>query len=93
MEGRTDQSASIPVRMEFLIGTGVTIAANASGGDTVFEVFPLAAMWTPSFSPDDRTVTFTAPAGASLTPGEQFFVNVSFTDYVGPNGVAFTGGL
>jgi hypothetical protein len=69
---------------------GVTIAP---GGNTQFSTPPASATsaWAPSFSPDGRTVTFTAPAGGGLTPGTLFHVTVSFTGNVGPGGVAFAG--
>jgi hypothetical protein len=48
-------------------------------------------VWTPSVSADGLTVTFTAPAGTSLAPGDSFFASTPFTSTPSSNGVAFTG--
>jgi hypothetical protein len=56
---------------------------------TRFEVEGPSTLWTRVISGGGSTVTFTAPAGATLTPGRAFFVNVAFTGLTGP--VTFTG--
>jgi hypothetical protein len=49
-------------------------------------------MWTPAFSNDG--VTFTAPAGVSLGPGQSFELSVGlgFANFDVPSSVSFTGG-
>jgi hypothetical protein len=66
-----------------LAGQIVDLSADLSGTalfPTIF-VVPVVfndVVWTPTLSPDGLSVSFTAPAGETLDPGEQFFVNVVF---------------
>ncbi|HTS49689.1 MAG TPA: PEP-CTERM sorting domain-containing protein [Bryobacteraceae bacterium] len=76
---------------------GQDCGGGASGG-TVFcspgpgsEPFPGYTQWIPTLSNDDRTITFDAPAGISLTAGDDYFVNIFFTQSEG-EAVNFTGG-
>jgi hypothetical protein len=71
---------------------GVTIDQDPT--DTELVVFSppnINQTWTPSFSPDGLTVTFTAPGGSSLAPGDSFFVNAIFNGQPSTDGVSFTG--
>jgi hypothetical protein len=55
---------------------------------TRFEVGPV--LWDRTISADGLSVDFVAPTGATLTPGEGFFVNVAFTGHTGGS-VTFSG--
>src|SRR5262249_31138468 len=46
-------------------------------------------VWNVTTSADRHTVDFVPPAGSFLHPGDQFFVNVTFT--TNPSSVTFTG--
>jgi hypothetical protein len=56
---------------------------------TRFNDSTTGANWARLISADGHTVTFTAPPGSPLAPGDQFFVNVTFT--TNPSTVTFSG--
>jgi len=53
----------------------------------------LGDSWTAVVSPDNLSVTFTAPGTDLLSNGDQFFVNVYFTSVYDPNDAVSTSGL
>jgi uncharacterized repeat protein (TIGR01451 family) len=74
--------------------TGVFInplPAPPAGDSTQFQDSTSQTDWGGTISPDGLTVTFTAPAGLPLNPGDSFFVSAVFTGHVDPSGVSFTG--
>jgi hypothetical protein len=71
---------------------GVTISPSLGVGTQMGVQGFAFSFWIPTFSNDDRTVTFTAPsAPEQLSPGTDFFMNVTFTGNVAEGGLAFTG--
>ena len=68
---------------------GVTI--DSGNRNTQFLDTTTGQSWTPSFSPDGLTETFTAPSGSPLAPGDSFSVNAIFTGSPSSDSVAFTG--
>lgn len=71
---------------------GVTIAPvdNSNSYATRFRDTTAGIFFDGVISPGGDSVTFTAPAGAGLDPGDLFFFNVVFTGDAGPS-VDFTG--
>lgn len=51
----------------------------------------LVNLWTPTISADGSTITFDAPAGVTLGPGQAYFANVFFSGDEGDT-VDFAGG-
>jgi hypothetical protein len=70
--------------------SGVTIFTGPDKG-IFFEDTNGFNLWDHSISPDALSITFTAPAGTSLAPGDFFRVEVDFSGPLSSNGVAFTG--
>jgi uncharacterized repeat protein (TIGR01451 family) len=66
------------------------LSPNTDATRFVDSTTPLV-LWDRSISADGQSVTFTAPPGTPLNPGDPFFVNVVFTGHVDPSGVSFTG--
>lgn len=65
-------------------GVGTSLCTGSSGTS-------LGSPWAPTISADGSTVTFDAPAGVTLGPGQAYFVNVFFSGDEG-EAVDFTGG-
>ena len=77
----------------FLKGVGGSIASNGGDGSftgTRFYDATQGQFWNANIvSPQE--VDFTAPAGSRINPGDQFFVNVTFTGPVNVDKFSFAG--
>jgi hypothetical protein len=72
--------------------SGITIDADVSGSGTLLNASPFDTIWTNSASADGHTITFTAPSGHPLNPGDEFLLAVHFLGGSLPSGgVSFTG--
>jgi PEP-CTERM motif len=105
-KGETPSAETVPVTdfeitfahpldpAEITVGLGADCAGDEGGGTVFCSVSSsgVATAWTPVFSaatPD--SITFDAPTGISLAPGNDYFVNIALLSGTGVSGGAFTG--
>jgi len=90
----TDPAVEFSITFTGLPG-GVTIDQSPDPSPTAFDDFTRdhnandTVIWTPTYT-GGNTVTFDAPAGYTLTPGTQFYINIAFAGGT-VNTVDFTG--
>jgi hypothetical protein len=74
---------------QIVLGSASDCKGRGTGGTTFCT--ETGVLWAPSFDPaTPGSIAFFAPAGTSLVPGEQYFVNI-FLEGAQPATVSFTG--
>jgi hypothetical protein len=101
LETWTNPAANV-LTFSFTLPMGVTIdpatvASNCANDFPCMSDTTLGDTWTPVLGPGDLSITFYAPGGDVLSPGDQFYVNTFFTssysagDPISTTGLAFSG--